>query len=108
MKRFFKRGQFDMDDYVQTILIGTIIIVVSLGLYSLFLASLGIRDIVLSCMALIMNGVLCAIQFYVIFKIFELERDHINHYDVEKSMRNLVLPEQAIQVDSGFDSKTNK
>lgn len=49
-------------------------------------------------MALIMNAVLCAIQFYVIFKIFELERDHLNHYDVEKSMRNLVLPEQAIQI----------
>jgi hypothetical protein len=98
MKRLLKRGEIDFDEYVQTILIGALVVVVALGFYTLFLATLGIRDIVLSCMALIMNGLLCSIQFYVLFKIFDFERDHINHYDVEKSMRNLLLPEQAIQV----------
>ena len=101
MKRFLKRNDIDLDDYVQSILIGTLVIVAALGLYSVFLSSMGIKDIVLSCMALIMNALLCSIQFYVIFKIFELERDHLNHYDVEKSLRNLVLPEQAIQVKNG-------
>eukprot|EP00292_Cryptomonas_paramecium_P024570 CAMPEP_0113711422 /NCGR_PEP_ID=MMETSP0038_2-20120614/30745_1 /TAXON_ID=2898 /ORGANISM="Cryptomonas paramecium" /LENGTH=145 /DNA_ID=CAMNT_0000637671 /DNA_START=36 /DNA_END=469 /DNA_ORIENTATION=- /assembly_acc=CAM_ASM_000170 len=98
MKRFFVKSEFTFDEYVQRILFGSLILVAVLGLYTLFLTSLGIKDIVLSCMALILNGLLCSMQFYILFKIFELECDHINQYDVEKALRNLLLPEQIIQI----------
>ena len=55
-------------------------------------------DIILSCLALITNGLLCSMQVVVIFRLGELRSDHINHYDVENVMRRIVVPEQVSQV----------
>jgi hypothetical protein len=55
-------------------------------------------DVILSCLALFTNGLLCSMQVVVIFRLGELRSDHINHYDVEKVMRRIVVPEQISQV----------
>ena len=55
-------------------------------------------DLILSCLALFINGLLCSMQVVVIFRLGELRSDHINHYDVEKVIRRIVVPEQVSQV----------
>lgn len=54
-------------------------------------------DLILSCLALVTNGLLCSMQIVVIFRLGELKSDHINHFDMEKIMRRIVVPEQTSQ-----------
>lgn len=54
-------------------------------------------DLILSCLALVTNGLLCSMQVVVIFRLGELKSDHINHFDMEKIMRRIVVPEQTSQ-----------
>ena len=48
--------------------------------------------------ALLLNLILCAVQAVVLTNLWEYSKDHMNHYDVEDSMRRLVMPEQVLQV----------
>ena len=48
--------------------------------------------------ALVLCLVLCAVQAVVLTNLWEYSEDHLNHFDVEKSIRRLVTPEQALQV----------
>jgi hypothetical protein len=54
-------------------------------------------DLILSCLALVTNGLLCSMQVVVIFRLGELKSDHINHFDMEKVMRRILVPEQISQ-----------
>ena len=90
----------------------TILFLVALGLLGVFGAISLIPylsftpwqwNLLISWVALFTNGLLCSMQVVVILRLSELRSDHINHYDVEKVMRRIVVPEQIFQV-SAFES----
>jgi len=52
----------------------------------------------LFAIALVLNLLLCAAQVVTLINLWEYSQDHLNHYDVEKSMRRLIMPEQLLQL----------
>mmetsp|Transcript_46365 Transcript_46365/g.105699 ORF Transcript_46365/g.105699 Transcript_46365/m.105699 type:complete len:178 (-) Transcript_46365:97-630(-) len=44
------------------------------------------------------NGLLCSTQVVVLISLFDFDKDHMNHYDVEDAVRQLVFPEQMLQL----------
>ena len=91
---------FKTGEAITLLLLATLAIFGLVGIvswYSFFSFSAWQWDLLLSCLALVTNGLLCSMQVVVIFRLGELKSDHINHFDMEKIMRRILIPEQSSQ-----------
>lgn len=95
-------GGGGVDDNVRRVVLysfvaATVLVAVLLLLIWPSLSELAWNTLLFS-IALVLNLLLCAAQVVTLINLWEYSQDHLNHYDVEKSMRRLVMPEQLLQL----------
>mmetsp|Transcript_21241 Transcript_21241/g.41362 ORF Transcript_21241/g.41362 Transcript_21241/m.41362 type:complete len:245 (-) Transcript_21241:51-785(-) len=55
-------------------------------------------NLLLSCIALFFNIFLCSFQFIILMNLHDFSQDHVNHFDVEVSIKRMVVPERVLQM----------